>query len=61
MGKETKMYRYKCCKHHHNIEYKERKQLERKILQAETKQFELELDLLEADKETNVRAGKEKG
>ena len=37
------MATYKCCKHHHNIEYKERKQLERKILRAEAREIESEL------------------
>tara|TARA_R110002020_G_scaffold473349_1_gene702483 strand:+ start:74 stop:223 length:150 start_codon:yes stop_codon:yes gene_type:complete len=46
-------YKYKCCKHHHNIEYKERQQFERKLRQAEDAQVRLELDEIQERREAN--------
>jgi len=48
------MYKYKCCKHHHNIEHKERKQFDRKVLQSEYTQWDLELALLEEELEIEI-------
>ena len=48
------MYKYKCCQHHHNIEHKERQQFDRKVLQSEYTQWDLELALLEEELEIEI-------